>query len=259
MLMADETRPRNVVEALLLVKRKMDALGVGKERRVQEGPARYAYRSVDDVINAVGPMLTEAGVVTTITYRDHGAEDVTIVSQKGTRHAHRVTLRVVVRFTHCAEDGSVSSLETEAIGEGLDSGDKATNKAMSIAYKYALGLALPIPFVGRDDPDAEQPILAGPATKQPLAQPQQQSGPAKSIDVGTYMSRIALCQDINVLRGIVKSGMAEAAEAGDMAARAKIRDAGTTRAAMIEADAKEQAAEMDRAFKETIAADGEVA
>lgn len=71
--------------------------------------------------------------------------------------------------------------------------------------------------------------------------PPPRDTPAKSIDVGTYMSRIALCQDINVLRGIVKSGMAEAAEAGDMTARAKIRDAGTTRAAMLNDDAKDEA------------------
>lgn len=39
-------------------------------------------------------------------------------------------------YTFHAADGS--SVATEAIGEGMDSGDKATNKAMTAAYKYAL-------------------------------------------------------------------------------------------------------------------------
>lgn len=129
------------------------------------------------------------------------------------------------------------------------SNPQVVGTVISYYRRYALKAA-----VGLYDTDDD-----GASAASQKAKPQHHEEPQVKVDVGTYMSRIALCQDINVLRGIVKSGMAEAAEAGDMAARAKIRDAGTTRAAMIEADAKEQAAEMDRAFKETIAADGEVA
>lgn len=163
--------PRNIIEALLAVKRKLDAFGVSKDRKTETG-AIYSYRSVDDVINVVGPMLTEAGIITTIRYEDVVHEDVSLIQANGkTRHGHRVTLRCIIEFHYMSpalgrvmEDGSivnafpaeVSTLRTDGLGEALDSGDKATNKAMSIAYKYALGLALPIPFVGKDDPDAEQ-------------------------------------------------------------------------------------------------------
>jgi hypothetical protein len=38
-------------------------------------------------------------------------------------------------------------------GEAMDSGDKATNKAMSAAYKYACFQAFSIPTESRDDED----------------------------------------------------------------------------------------------------------
>ena len=102
-----------------------------------------------------------------------------------------------------------------------------------------------------------------------LPPPQEAAAVTVVVDLPTYMSRIAQCQDINLLRGIYKTGMAEAAAAGDMVARAKIRDAGIERAAMIEDAGIEraamieemaeiQSAEMDIAFKETVTEDGEV-
>ena len=252
-------KPKNVIEALLLVKRQIDALGVGKDKKTEAGP-KYAYRSVDDVINAVGPMLTKAGVITSISYHDVAAEDVSIVNQRGeSRNARRIACLQRVKFSHSNDDGVVTTLDTEAIGEGLDSGDKAANKAMSVAYKYALGLSLPIPFVGRDDPDAEQPVLAGLAAKvRPPQQGRPQEQPPATVDLPTYMSRIAQCLDINLLRGIVGEGMRQAAAAGDMDARTKIRDAGKLRADMLVEVAEGQSAEMDRAFKETVTEDGEV-
>ena len=219
--------PKNVIEALLLVKRQIDALGVGKDKKTEAGP-KYAYRSVDDVINAIEPMLTKAGVITSISYHDVAAEDVSIVNQRGeSRNARRIACLQRVKFSHSNDDGVITTLDTEAIGEGLDSGDKAANKAMSIAYKYALGLSLPIPFVGKDDPDAEQPVLAGPA------QSQRQEAQGIKVDVPTYMSRIAQCMDVNVLRGIVRAGIDEAKAAGDREAQARIMQAGKDRAAML--------------------------
>jgi len=52
----------------------------------------------------------------------------------------------------CAEDGSKHTIAT--IGEAMDSADKATNKAMSAAYKYACIQAFCIPTEGDNDADA---------------------------------------------------------------------------------------------------------
>ena len=54
-----------------------------------------------------------------------------------------------------AEDGS--SLSATVIGEGMDTGDKASNKAMSVAFKYACFQVLCIPTEEMVDPNADTP------------------------------------------------------------------------------------------------------
>ena len=49
-------------------------------------------------------------------------------------------------------DGSAHTVRT--FGEAMDSGDKATNKAMSAAYKYAAFMTFAIPTEGDNDADA---------------------------------------------------------------------------------------------------------
>ena len=58
-----------------------------------------------------------------------------------------------VKYTFYAEDGS--HVDAVVIGEGMDSGDKATNKAMSIAFKYACFQVFCIPTEEMVDPDSE--------------------------------------------------------------------------------------------------------
>ena len=53
---------------------------------------------------------------------------------------------------------------TEVIGEGMDSGDKASNKAMSVAHKYAIMQLLSIPTEDAKDPENDNPA---PLPKQP--------------------------------------------------------------------------------------------
>ena len=60
---------------------------------------------------------------------------------------------VTVKYTFYAEDGS--SVSAVVIGEGMDSGDKATNKAMSIAFKYACFQVFCIPTEEMVDPDQD--------------------------------------------------------------------------------------------------------
>ena len=56
-------------------------------------------------------------------------------------------------YRFVATDGSQVSCVVE--GEGMDSGDKASNKAMAVAHKYALLQVLMIPTEEQKDPDAE--------------------------------------------------------------------------------------------------------
>ena len=62
-----------------------------------------------------------------------------------------VALQVEFDFV-AAEDGSKHTACT--FGEAMDSSDKATNKAMSAAYKYAAFMTFAIPTEGENDADA---------------------------------------------------------------------------------------------------------
>ena len=64
-------------------------------------------------------------------------------------------VRLTMEYKFFAEDGSF--VTATVIGEAMDSGDKATNKAMSIAYKYACFQVFSIPTEELQDPDAATP------------------------------------------------------------------------------------------------------
>lgn len=113
----------------------------------------FKYRSVDDVFNALHPALAKNKVVIVPTILERES---TVIgkTQKGTDMV-KVVCRI--KFTFFAEDGSF--VESVIIGEGLDTGDKATNKAMAIAYKYVCFQVFCIPTEEMSDPDAERPEM----------------------------------------------------------------------------------------------------
>lgn len=126
----------------------MRAIGpIAKELRNTQ--QNYNFRGVDQVYNAIYPHLCEFGVYSTseIIAEKH---DQFIANGKTVIHSI-----LTIRYTYHAEDGSYVS--TEVVGEGTDyGGDKASNKAMSVADKYALLQLLKIP-TAMEDPDREQP------------------------------------------------------------------------------------------------------
>ena len=120
---------------------------VGKDKvNKQQG---FKYRSVDDVFNALHPALAKNKVVIIPTVVERQCEEV------GRTKNGTAILKVIckVKYDICAEDGSrVTSI---IYGEGMDMGDKATNKAMAIAYKYLCFQVFCIPTEEMSDPDGE--------------------------------------------------------------------------------------------------------
>lgn len=120
---------------------------VGKDKvNKQQG---FKYRSVDDVFNALHPALAKNKVVIIPTVVERQCEEV------GKTKNGTAILKVIckVKYDICAEDGSrVTSI---IYGEGMDMGDKATNKAMAIAYKYLCFQVFCIPTEEMSDPDGE--------------------------------------------------------------------------------------------------------
>jgi len=120
---------------------------IGKDSKNQT--QGFKYRGIDAVMNALNPALIRNGVFVVPTVLEQTREERT--NSKGTTLIYSI---LKVRFRYYAEDGSY--IESVTIGEGMDSGDKASNKAMSVALKYSLFQSLMIPTEElMDDPDKE--------------------------------------------------------------------------------------------------------
>ena len=122
-----------------------DVSSVSKdERNAGQG---FNFRGIDAVVNAVGPALRKHGVI--VVPRVQSCDYSTIeIGEKRKATAH---VRVVVEYIFIAQDGSTISCTTA--GEAMDAGDKATAKAMSVAFRIALLQALALP-TSEPDPDA---------------------------------------------------------------------------------------------------------
>jgi hypothetical protein len=109
---------------------------------------KFKYRGIDDVYGALHSIMANHGVFTTsrILHQESFEKD----SKSGGKLIHRI---IHFEYRFYTIDGSFVS--TEVIGEAMDSGDKAANKAIAIAHKYALLQAFIIPTEEQKDPDAE--------------------------------------------------------------------------------------------------------
>lgn len=151
-----------VYEAIAAVTADMAKEGIAKGRRNQQ--QGYQFRGIDDVYNALSPVLAKHKlcILPRVTER--------VVQERETQRGgvlFYVTVRVEFDFVS-AEDGSVHTVCT--YGEAMDAADKATNKAMSAAYKYAAFQTFCIPTEADNDADATTPEPSKAVTKQPKAE-----------------------------------------------------------------------------------------
>jgi hypothetical protein len=105
---------------------------------------QYQYRSIDDLLNRLGPLLARHRLCILPKVLERTATE-----QRGDGDSllTAVTVRVAYELVSC-RDGS--SHLVEAVGEALDPGDKATAKALSAAYKSAMLQAFCVPVSGED-------------------------------------------------------------------------------------------------------------
>ena len=122
--------------------RKIGAIGKDSVNTQQ----KYKFRGIDSVYNALNPVMSELGLFICPEILEQRREERT--TKSGTALNYSI---LTVKYTVYASDGS--HVECTVIGEGMDSGDKASNKAMAIAMKYAMFQVFCIPT--GDDPDAE--------------------------------------------------------------------------------------------------------
>lgn len=111
----------------------------------------FKYRGIDAVMNALNPAMIKHKIFCTPEVLEQSREERT--TAKGTSLIYSVCR---MRYRFFTTDGS--HVDAIVVGEGMDSGDKATNKAMSVAFKYACFQTFCIPTESlMDDPDSGSP------------------------------------------------------------------------------------------------------
>lgn len=162
---------------------------IGKDRRNQT--QNFQYRGIDDVMNELHSVLAKCGVFVVPQVLDEAR-----TTGKTKSGGDMFYTRLKIKFTFYAEDGSF--IESVVIGEAMDTGDKASNKALSVGLKYALLQVFCIPTEDEKDPDAQSPepqagsMKPAPAKKTPAKFAFEPKGgettPAEKKELGGLLS-----------------------------------------------------------------------
>lgn len=136
----------NIYEAITSIMSEGYAIAKNK-RNTQHG---FQYRGIDDVMNTFQPLLAKYRVFLVPEVLEQQRQE--RITKDGETLLYSI-LRM--KYTFCAEDGS--RVSAVVIGEGMDSGDKASNKAMAVAMKYAMFQVFCIPTEEMPDPDEDTP------------------------------------------------------------------------------------------------------
>lgn len=131
-----------IYKLMIEVLKEVGSISKGRRNESQG----YRFRGIDDVYEAVHPLFAKHGIFTVPRVLKEETNE--RVTEKGT------VLRFVnltMAYDFFAPDGS--RVTAEMIGEAMDAGDKASNKAMSAAQKYALIQTFCIPTGSTPDAD----------------------------------------------------------------------------------------------------------
>lgn len=145
----------NIYETISAVMGEIGAIGKDSRNTTQN----FMFRGIDAVMNAINPALIKYKLFIVPEVLEQTREE--RQNSKGTTLLYSICK---VKYTFYAEDGS--NISATVIGEGMDTGDKATNKAMSIAFKYACFQVFCIPTEEMKDPDAESHEIVNDVAKQ---------------------------------------------------------------------------------------------
>ncbi len=165
---------RTVHERIVAIREELPA--IGKDNTIQGGGPSYKYRSIEHIKAALAPLLAKHGVFYVPVKVLKSKRRERAYGSRGTLHNEAV-LRV--KFRIYGKDGTHVTAVGE--GEGLDSSDKATNKAHTGAEKNML-IELFCIGDGAADPDHERPgDDEGPTPVEQLWERKQAKGRAFTI------------------------------------------------------------------------------
>lgn len=166
-----------VYAAIAACTKAISRTGIEKNRKNQQ--QGFSFRGIDDVYNTLSSVLAENQlcIIPRVIRRE--------VTERSTAKGG-VLFYVVVEVEFdivSAIDGSTHM--ARVCGEAMDSADKATNKAMSAAYKYMALQLFCIPTEADNDAEAtthevapaiDEPTEAGEAVLQAIAAADSQAG-----------------------------------------------------------------------------------
>jgi hypothetical protein len=133
------------------VSKMMSEDGVGKNGK--NDTQGYRFRGIDDVMNGLSAPLVAAGLLILPTMLSRTQ---TVRESRENKPLFFVLVEALFDFTSI-RDGSMHRIMM--YGEAMDSADKATNKAMSAAYKYACMQVFCIPTEGMGEADKTTYVL----------------------------------------------------------------------------------------------------
>jgi len=145
--MEEKQTGKAVYKAIAAVQGDMAAIGISKDSKNQQ--QGFMFRGIDAVYNALAPLLAKHKLC--IIPRCQSRVQTERESKSGGA-LFSVVLDVEYDVVS-GEDGSIHIARLPA--EAMDSADKATNKAMSAAYKYLCLQMFCIPTEG-ESPDADE-------------------------------------------------------------------------------------------------------
>ncbi len=138
-----ESQPREIYKAIIGVTEDLiKEGGIGKNRVNDQ--QHFKFRGIEDIQNTLAPLLVKHRLCIVPTFSNRKTD------QYESKAGGKIFSTVVegVFDLICAVDGS--SVQVTIPGEAMDTGDKSTNKAMSMAMKYAAILTFCIPTEGED-------------------------------------------------------------------------------------------------------------
>ena len=124
---------------------------IAKGRRNEK--QNFNFRGIDEIMNELQPVLKRHGLFVVPCVKEVQRQE--IQSKSGGTLLYSI---VTMEYTMYAADGTF--IKGATVGEGMDSGDKASNKAMAVALKYFLLQTFCIPTDDAKDPDADSHDVA---------------------------------------------------------------------------------------------------
>lgn len=137
-----------VYYAILCVMQELGTAGITKDRK--NASQGYSFRGIDDVYNALSPLLAKHKLLVLPRMLERN-----VVERESKNGGALFYVTVKAEFDFISPVDRSKHTVGPMYGEAMDSGDKATNKAMSAAYKYAAMQAFCIPTEGNNDADAQ--------------------------------------------------------------------------------------------------------